>query len=300
MIKLKIDMNDMESVGDLFEFIEEVFIKRNWDLFLSLVLEIDKDQLIELINKKSIDQISQKIDMDIQIKEKTTELKSLLNNYRIGIFNPNNNQKLLNLNSETNFDSIDNLLLDTLDFEKQKGLIPTIVQDLDNIVLMLAYSSRDSLKRTITTRKATYFSRSRNQIWIKGEQSGNTQIIKKIYYDCDADTLLFQVDQNGFACHTGSYSCFQNSRFSIPYLYGILNIRIQNANSTESYTKRLSEDYDLLLSKIKEESLEVINYTDRNNLIWEIADLTYFILVLMATQNITPREIVNELRRRNK
>jgi phosphoribosyl-ATP pyrophosphohydrolase/phosphoribosyl-AMP cyclohydrolase len=300
MIKLKIDMNDMESVGDLLEFIEEVFIKRNWDLFLSLVLEIDNEQLIELLNANIIDQISQKIDIDLEAKENNTELKSLLNKYRIGVFNPNNNQKFISLNNETNLESIDNLLLDTLDFEKQKGLIPTIVQDLDNIVLMLAYSSRESLKRTITTRKATYFSRSRNRLWLKGEQSGNTQIIKKIYYDCDADTLLFQVDQNGVACHTGSYSCFQNSRFSIPYLFGILRSRIQNATSTESYTKRLSEDYDLLFSKIKEESLEVINYTDHNNLIWEIADLTYFILVLMATQKITPREIVNELRRRSK
>jgi phosphoribosyl-ATP pyrophosphohydrolase len=300
MKKLKIDMNDMESVGDLLEFIEKVFIKRNWDLFLSLVIDIDKEQLIELLNKKVIDQISKKIDMDIQIKENNDEVKYLLNEFGIGIISPNNDQKFICLNKDTNLDSIDNLLLDTLDFDKQKGLIPTIVQDLDNIVLMLAYSSRESLKFTITTRKATYFSRSRKQIWIKGEQSGNTQIIKKIYLDCDADTLLFQVDQNGVACHTGSYSCFQNSRFSIQYLFGILNNRIQNASSTESYTKRLSEDYDLLISKIKEESLEVINYTDRNNLIWEIADLTYFILVLMATQKITPREIVNELRRRSK
>jgi len=290
----------MEMGRDLPEFIQEVFIKRNWDLFLSLVIEIDKEQLIELINQEIIAQISREIDLYIRIEEDNNELKGMLKQYGINIFYPSSDQKVINLNKEANFESIDNLLLESLDFKKQNGLIPTIVQDLNNTVLMLAYSSPESLKRTISTRRATYYSRSRNQIWIKGEQSGNFQIIRKIYYDCDADALLFQVDQNGVACHTGSYSCFQTPRFSISFLYEIITQRIQDAKITESYTKQLSEDYQLLISKIKEESLEVINYTDRDNLIWEIADLTYFILVLMATQKIRPKEIMNELRRRNK
>lgn len=290
----------MEMGRDLPEFIQEVFIKRNWDLFLSLVVEIDKEQLIELINQEILAQISREIDLYIRIEEDNNELKRMLKQYGINIFYPSSDQKVINLNNEANFESIDNLLLESLDFKKKNGLIPTIVQDVNNTVLMLAYSSPESLKRTISTRRATYYSRSRNQIWIKGEQSGNFQIIRKIYYDCDADALLFQVDQNGVACHTGSYSCFQTPRFSISFLYEIINQRIQDAKITESYTKQLSEDYQLLISKIKEESLEVINYTDRDNLIWEIADLTYFILVLMATQKITPKEIMNELRRRNK
>jgi len=88
--------------------------------------------------------------------------------------------------------------------------------------------------------------------------------------------------------------------FSLNVLYSIINDRIENATVEESYTKRLAENNGLLLSKIKEECLEVINFTDRDNLIWEIADLTYFVLVLIATQKITLGEIINELWRRNK
>lgn len=293
-------MNDIEKDRDLLEFIEEVFIKRNWDLFLSLVLEIDKNQLNELLNNGVIDQLSTKIDLYIQIQEDDIQFKSLLKDYGIEILSPNSAQNIINLNDNTNFEFIDDLLLNSLDFQKENGLIPTIVQDLNNTVLMLAYSKPESLKRTISTRRATYYSRSREKLWVKGEESGNFQEIKKIYYDCDADALLFMVDQKGVACHTGSYSCFQLPQFSIRYLYNIINQRIQEAKTTESYTKRLSEDSKLLLSKIKEESQEVINYTDRDNLIWEIADLAYFILVLMATENITPKQIVKELGRRNK
>ncbi|NVM18677.1 MAG: bifunctional phosphoribosyl-AMP cyclohydrolase/phosphoribosyl-ATP diphosphatase HisIE [Candidatus Lokiarchaeota archaeon] len=195
---------------------------------------------------------------------------------------------------------IDNRLLNILDFKKGLGLIPTIVQDQNNTVLMLAYSSEESLKNTILTRKATYFSRSRNKLWIKGEESGNSQEVKRIYYDCDNDSLLFKVEQIGYACHKGTYSCFLDKDFSLNVLYDIINNRIENSTVEESYTKRLAEDDNLLLSKIKEECLEVINFTDRDNLIWEIADLTYFILVLMATQKINLSEIINELRRRNK
>ncbi|NVM37859.1 MAG: bifunctional phosphoribosyl-AMP cyclohydrolase/phosphoribosyl-ATP diphosphatase HisIE [Candidatus Lokiarchaeota archaeon] len=199
-----------------------------------------------------------------------------------------------------NYSLIDDSLLNILDFDKGHGLIPTIVQDQDNTVLMLAYSSKESLKQTINTRKATYFSRSRNKLWIKGEESGNSQEVKKILFDCDKDALMFKVEQTGYACHTGTYSCFADKEFSLSVLYDIINNRIENSTVSDSYTKRLAEDNKLLLSKIKEESLEVINFTDRNNLIWEIADLAYFILVLMASKKINLLEIVNELRRRNK
>jgi phosphoribosyl-ATP pyrophosphohydrolase len=123
--------------------------------------------------------------------------------------------------------------------------------------------------------------------------------MNSILFDCDADSLLFKVNQIGFACHTGSYSCFQDKEFSIKHLYEILNDRIENSEINESYTKKLTANYDLLISKIQEESNEVINHTDRDNLIWEIADLTYFILVLMAFKKVTPEEIINELGRRN-
>lgn len=96
-----------------------------------------------------------------------------------------------------------------LDFSKQCGLIPTIVQDIDTKeVLMLAYSSKQSLENTITTKTAWFYSRSRKELWNKGATSGAFQIIKEIKYDCDKDTLLFLVVPKGPACHTGEISCF--------------------------------------------------------------------------------------------
>lgn len=90
-----------------------------------------------------------------------------------------------------------------------RGLIPAIVQDAETKeVLMMAYMNRESLIETIKTRKATYWSRSREKLWVKGETSGHFQFVEKIYYDCDADTLLLMVRQKGAACHTGSKSCF--------------------------------------------------------------------------------------------
>lgn len=100
--------------------------------------------------------------------------------------------------------------IEIMDFEKQNNLIPTIVQDIDTKeVLMLAYSNKESLKRTYEISKATYYSRSRKKLWTKGEKSGNIQEIKKIYLDCDSDTLLFLVKQKGVACHRNKKTCFK-------------------------------------------------------------------------------------------
>lgn len=97
-----------------------------------------------------------------------------------------------------------------MDFEKQNNLIPTIVQDIDTKeVLMLAYSNKESIKKTYELGLATYYSRSRNKLWTKGKTSGNIQKIKKIYLDCDSDTLLFLVSQKGVACHRNKKTCFE-------------------------------------------------------------------------------------------
>ena len=100
------------------------------------------------------------------------------------------------------------MTVDELKFDAQ-GLIPAIIQDEENNqILMLAYMNRESLQLTLQTRKCTYFSRSRQKLWIKGETSGNFQHLKSIFYDCDADTLLIRIQQEGVACHTGERSCF--------------------------------------------------------------------------------------------
>jgi phosphoribosyl-ATP pyrophosphohydrolase len=303
MLILKVEEKDLEPVGGIIQFIKEVFLKRNWDMILTLVLKINERDFDTLItNNENLKEISRNLDLRFEIEEAQNEMKKLVykKGYKTISLSLSNQYEIINFDSKMKYSLIDNSLLNILDFKKGLGLIPTIVQDQNNTVLMLAYSSEESLKNTISTRKATYFSRSRNKLWIKGEESGNSQEVKRIHYDCDNDSLLFKVEQTGYACHTGTYSCFLDKDFSLNILYNIINNRIENSTVEKSYTKRLAEDNDLLLSKIKEECLEVVNFTDRDNLIWEIADLTYFVLVLMATQKITLSEIIDELGRRNK
>jgi len=303
MLILKVEAKGLEPVGGITQFIKEVFLKRNWDVFFTLVLKINEDDFETLIiNNKNFKEISQNLDLRFEVDEAQNEMKKQLyeRGYKFISLSLPNRYEIINFDSKMDISLIDNSLSNILDFKKGLGLIPTIVQDQNNTVLMLAYSSKESLKNTISTRKATYFSRSRKKLWIKGEESGNSQEAIRILYDCDNDSLLFKVQQTGYACHTGTYSCFQDKYFSLNVLYDIINNRKENSTVEESYTKRLTEDNDLLISKIKEECLEVINFTDRDNLIWEIADLIYFVLVLMATQKINLSEIIDELGRRNK
>jgi len=164
---------------------------------------------------------------------------------------------------------------------------------------MMAYSSPESLAQALDTGRGTYYSRSREKLWVKGEESGNTQELLSARFDCDRDTLLFTVRQKGGACHTGSYSCFGGRGFVLEDLYETLRSRME-AGDERSYTYRLSKDEHAIMAKIAEESKEIINYTDRENLVWEIADITYFIMVLMASKGIAPEEIVHELRGRRK
>ncbi len=184
-----------------------------------------------------------------------------------------------------------------LNFEKNNGLLPTIVQDENKQVLMLAFSSRESLLQTFKTGKATYYSRSRQKLWQKGETSGNSQKILKVRYDCDKDSLLFTVKQKNTACHLNQYSCFNKKEFTFEELYDVITDRINNPN-TSSYTSKIGGNVNSIKEKIWEETYEVINYTDKQNLIWEISDLSYFIMLLMAKNNITIKDIKNELWRR--
>ena len=118
---------------------------------------------------------------------------------------------------------LEDAYLAVMDFDKQDGLIPTVVQDIETKqVLMLAYSNKESLRKTLSEGLATYYSRSRNELWTKGLTSGHTQELISAKFDCDQDTLLFKVKQNGVACHTGRYSCFEDRDFCINELYKLL------------------------------------------------------------------------------
>lgn len=187
-----------------------------------------------------------------------------------------------------------------LDFKKVKGLIPTVVQDIKSKqVLMLAYSNEEAVKKSLETGKATYFSRSRNELWTKGLTSGNTQELIKAKYDCDKDTLLYMVEQVGPACHTGSYSCFGDKDFDVNELYDVLVDRFKELPENSFTTKLFNNDF-FLRRKIMEEAFEVVNFQEGDGLEWEAADLAYFVLTLMVKQGVTPQDILNNLASRRK
>ena len=195
---------------------------------------------------------------------------------------------------------IEEAFVSILDFEKGKGLIPTIIQDYaSKEVLMLAYSNKDSVKKSLKTGKSTYYSRSRKQLWTKGETSGNTQKLKRIKYDCDKDSLLFIVEQTGFACHTGAATCFGNRRFDLDELYSVLQSRFKELPE-DSFTTKLFKDELFLKRKINEEAFEVIHAENRDELIWEVSDLAYFVMTLMVKYGVTIDDVKNHLSSRRK
>jgi len=187
-----------------------------------------------------------------------------------------------------------------LDFDKGKGLIPTVVQDIySKEVLMLAYSNKEAVTHSLKTGKATYFSRSRKSLWVKGETSGNTQKIIRVKYDCDRDTLLYIVEQTGFACHSGSATCFGDRNFDLDELYKVLESRFKEL-PVDSFTTKLFNDELFLKRKINEEAFEVITAANKDELIWEVSDLTYFVMTLMVKYGVTLEDVKNHLSSRRK
>ncbi|MBN2496284.1 MAG: bifunctional phosphoribosyl-AMP cyclohydrolase/phosphoribosyl-ATP diphosphatase HisIE [Deltaproteobacteria bacterium] len=186
----------------------------------------------------------------------------------------------------------------SLDFEKV-GLVPTVVQDGSGQVLMLAYSSPESLRRALREGKGIYYSRSRDEIWEKGASSGHVQRLVAARTDCDRDALLFAVEQTGVACHLGRYSCFGHRRFSVSQLFDVLEARLRSAPAG-SYTARLYADREYLLRQFMEEAFEITRSADRDNLQWEAADLLYHMAALLVQEGLGWSDVVNELRSRHR
>jgi len=190
------------------------------------------------------------------------------------------------------------------------GLVPVIAQDIaTGKVLMLAYMNEEALNLTLETRIAHYYSRSRKSLWKKGETSGNFQVVKGFYYDCDGDTILLKVNQMGVACHTGSYSCFFNKVIEDESIQDVLEklyevvLHRKNNPKEGSYTNYLfQEGIDKILKKIGEESAEVIigAKNTKEELIYEASDLVYHLIVLLVHKGISLGDIFSELEKRMK
>ena len=200
--------------------------------------------------------------------------------------------------------------IDELKFD-EKGLIPAIVVDaVSKRVLTLAYMNKESLKISMEKELTCFWSRSRNELWLKGETSGNYQHIVSITADCDKDALVVMVEPEGPACHLGTASCFENPvfqseqrhEFSYEGLMDLLHGR-KVEKKEGSYTTYLFEKgLDKILKKIGEESTEVIiaaKAEDKKETIYEIADLAYHVMVLMTQTGITLEDIHTELASRH-
>ena len=193
----------------------------------------------------------------------------------------------------------------------EKGLIPAIVVDsVSKKVLTLAYMNRESLEISLERGLTCFFSRSRNELWLKGETSGNYQHIVSITADCDKDALVVVVEKDGPACHLGTDSCFnaavyqseELSEFSLDGLYSLLLDR-RNTRPEGSYTTYLfDKGIDKILKKVGEECTEVIiggKAGDKNETVYEIADLAYHVMVLMVEMGISVEDIHRELASRH-
>ena len=193
----------------------------------------------------------------------------------------------------------------------EKGLIPAIVQDhYTKEVLTLAYMNKESLAITIDERRTCFWSRSRQELWRKGDTSGNVQHVVSITADCDGDALVVEVVKDGPACHTGSESCFFNEiylsdelkQFSYEGLYHLIEGRKTNPKEGSYTTYLFDKGLDKILKKVGEECTEVIiagGKRDKEETVFEISDLCYHVLVLMVELGISVEDITRELEKRH-
>ena len=202
------------------------------------------------------------------------------------------------------------IAIENLKFD-EKGLIPAIVTDADSgAVLTLAYMNRESLEITMREGRTCFWSRSRQELWRKGDTSGNVQHIVSIVADCDRDALTVEVVKEGPACHLGTESCFNDvvylnpayHQFSVDGLYEMLEGRKKNMPEGSYTTYLFEKGIDKILKKIGEECTEVIiasKAEDKAETIYEIADLAYHVMVMMVEQGISLEDVRKELASRH-
>lgn len=199
--------------------------------------------------------------------------------------------------------------IETLDFAKSDGLLPAIIQDADNFqVLMLGYMNKEALKTTLKKERVTFFSRSKNRLWTKGETSGNYLDLVDIQKDCDNDTLLVLAHPHGPTCHTGEQSCFHEKDFkpnnSLSFISNLEQLIINRKREMPegSYTTSLFEEgVDRIAQKVGEEAVETVieAKNDDDKFVGEVADLLYHLMVLLAEKDVPLQKVVNKLKDRH-
>lgn len=193
-----------------------------------------------------------------------------------------------------------------LNFDKLNGLIPAIIQDYNTReVLMLGFMNREAYEKTIEKQLVTFYSRTRNELWTKGETSSNYLQVKDIITDCDNDTLLILAKPMGPVCHTGSKTCFgeQKSAFDLNYLQQVIDQRRDEMPEGSYTTKLFSKGINKIAQKVGEEAVELlIESKDENDDLFlnEAADLVYHLLVLLSAKNYEFKDVVTVLEKRHK
>lgn len=200
------------------------------------------------------------------------------------------------------------LNIDEIDFEKGNGLVPAIITDFSSKeVLMLGYMNREAVELTLDLQKVTFFSRTRDKLWTKGETSGNFLLLKNITLDCDKDALLIEAKPTGNVCHKGTKTCFgkkegDNYQF-LAYLSDLISKR-KEVLPVNSYTTRLfQKGSDKIIQKVGEEAVETViaaKNRDKEEIINETSDLIFHLFVMLSEQNISFQEIVDNLYSRHK
>lgn len=194
-----------------------------------------------------------------------------------------------------------------IDFQKSPdGLVPAIIQDaITNKVLMLGYMNRESLEKTVLDGKVTFFSRSKNRLWTKGEESGNFLIVKDLKVDCDQDTILIKASPVGPVCHTGADTCWDEKNVSNDFLSTLENIITDRKNnpSDKSYTASLFEKgINKIAQKVGEEAVEVVIEAKDNNdklFLNESADLLFHYLILLQAKGFQLADVISVLKQRH-
>lgn len=197
--------------------------------------------------------------------------------------------------------------ISTLNFSKLNGFIPAIIVDSEaDKILMLGFMNEQALKKTIETNKVTFFSRTKNALWTKGETSGNFLFVKDIITDCDNDSIIIYAKPQGPTCHTGNYSCFgleKNNLKFLGYLNDLIYQRKKNLPEGSYTTELFKSGSDRIIQKVGEEATEVIiaaKNKSRREIIYESADLLYHLIVMLQDNDINLSDVITELESRHK